>query len=84
MKDDDSDPRLFIALILWMGSLVYLAGNACLAWALKDGMGPNAVESGGLVALNRFWIEVRVPLLYASIPFVGGILLVARCFRAEE
>ncbi len=84
MKDDDSDPRLFIALILWMASMGYLFFNALMAWTLRDGLGPDAVESAGLVALTRFWFEVRIPLLYASVPVVGGFLLVTGRFRVPE
>jgi hypothetical protein len=74
-RRDDSSWQLFLAILFWMVSLLILLGRSLLAWALRDGLGPNAVESHGLLALSRFWRDVRASLCLLVIPIhsVGWI-----------
>jgi len=58
-RKDDSSWQLFLAIASWGGSLLLGFFYANLAWMLKDGLGPDAMESHGLLALARFWKEVR-------------------------
>jgi hypothetical protein len=50
-----------------MASVLLLLGTT-LAWAHKDGLGPNAVESHGLLALSRFWRDVWRPFCFLVVP----------------
>jgi hypothetical protein len=59
-----------------MASVLVLLGTAPLALALKDGLGPNAVESHGLLALSRFWRDIWRPVCFLVIPtHLAGWLL---------
>jgi hypothetical protein len=58
-RDDDSSWPLLLAIFFWGASMLVLLGGALWAWTFKDGLGPNAVRSHGLLALSRFWTEIR-------------------------
>ncbi len=67
-RRDDSSLQLFLAILFWMVSLLILLGSSLFAWALRDGLGPNSVDSHGLLALSRFWRDVRGSLCLLVIP----------------
>ncbi len=67
-RRDDSSWQLFLAILFWMVSLLILLGSSQFAWALRDGLGPNSVDSHGLLALSRFWRDVRGSLCLVVIP----------------
>jgi len=67
-RRDDSSWQLFLAIFLWMVSLYMLFGSSLLEWTLRDGLGPDAVESHGLLALSRFWRGIRCFLCLLVIP----------------
>jgi hypothetical protein len=58
-RNDDSSWPLFLAISFWGASVGVLLAGAQMAWILKDGLGPNAAQSHGLLALSRFWTEIR-------------------------
>ena len=57
-RDEFSWP-LYLAIHLWGASLIVLLCTDAFAWSLRDGLGPDAVESHGLQALGRFWRDMR-------------------------
>jgi hypothetical protein len=67
-RRDDSSWPLFLATAFWMASLLILLGISLFAWALRDGLGSDAVESHGLLALSRFWRDIRWHLCFLVIP----------------
>jgi hypothetical protein len=67
-RRDDSSWQLFLAICFWMASLLILLQTSYLAWLLKDGLGPDSVESHGLLALGRFWSGIRWNLCVLVIP----------------
>jgi hypothetical protein len=75
MNERDGSAPLFLALLLWLVSLLIPLPCLSLAWILKDGLGPDAVESYGLVALGRFWRGLSwVPFLVSALTFASGCL----------
>ena len=46
--------RKAVAILFWIISFVALLIGAFFVWILKDGLGPDEVDSHGLVALQRF------------------------------
>jgi hypothetical protein len=67
-RNDDSSWQLFLAIAFLGGSLVILFLYSPFAWVLKDGLGPDAVESQGLLAWGRFWKEIRWTLALVVVP----------------
>jgi hypothetical protein len=70
--------RLFVALLLWFVSVLYLLGRCMFEWALRDGLGPNSVESHGWAASSRFFVGIQSDLMIAVIPIAIGCLLYPR------
>ncbi|MDT5262454.1 MAG: hypothetical protein QOC61_1458 [Acidobacteriota bacterium] len=72
--------RKFLGLLLLgLGTLVFLWG-AFDSWMLRDGLGPDSVESHGLEAAYRF-VKDFSEFLYISIGFwVAGWYLLRRSF----
>ena len=46
--------RKAAAVFFWTLSLIALLIGAFFVWILKDGLGPDAIDSHGLIALQRF------------------------------
>ena len=68
--------RKTIAISLWIVSLSILLCGGVLVWVLKDGLGPDAIDSHGIAALGRFcggmaWIVG----IYVSPPLLIGCIL---------
>ena len=49
------------AAMSFLAAFLILIGGGCLQWALRDGLGPDAVTSNGQIAFSRF-IEGFWPL----------------------
>jgi hypothetical protein len=80
---DGSFP-LFAAILLWFVSLWILVCGAAWALAMKDGLGPDAVDSQGLLAWQRFWVGFRGSFLLGVVPtFVLGLLCYWRDGRSR-
>ncbi len=78
MGERDGSALLFAAISLWFVGLLVLLGVSLFAWGFRDGWGgPNhMVESGGLLALRRFWAGLRGPLVIFVLPsLLAGSLL---------
>jgi hypothetical protein len=73
-RDDNSIP-LFLALCGWLVGSLGLLFISSIAWTLKDGLGPNAVESHGWLAFTRFLSEASLRLLFPAALIVAGCLL---------
>ncbi len=75
------------ASILATGTIVIgfclgsLALAASWAWVSRDGMGPNSVESHGLVAIGRFWAGFCVPFVLCAGVAVGAVALSRNLLR---
>ena len=70
-KRDDGSAPLFVAILCWLLGSIYLFWSANLAWALKDGLGPGAVDSHGWLALTRFGAEIRKEVCLVVLPLLA-------------
>lgn len=71
----DGSIRLFLALCCWVcAGLMFLAISG-LAWVLRDGLGPDSVESHGWVALIRCLRQAGWSLLGPVALVLAGVLL---------
>jgi hypothetical protein len=71
----DGSLPLFAAILLWFVCLWILVCGAAWAWSMKDGLGPDSVESHGLLAWQRFWVDFRWTFGFGVAPtFVLGML----------
>lgn len=74
-KNSDRFIPLFLAIAFWLLSLWFLVCGAYAANLLKDGMGPDSVESHGVLAWYRFWVGFRGIFGFWVVPtFVLGTL----------
>jgi hypothetical protein len=73
-QDDKSLP-LFLALCCLLCGGLGLLGVSLWCWTFKDGLGPNAVESHGWVAMTRFWRDAEIQLLPWAALVVAGCAL---------
>ena len=71
----DGSIRLFLALCCWAFGTIGLLAVSLWAWLLKDGLGPDSVESHGWRALERFWAGAGWALLAPTVLIIAGILL---------
>ena len=71
----DGSIRLLLALCCWAAAALSFLGISCLAWILRDGLGPNSVASRGWVALDRLLNEAGWSLLVAPALLLSGLLL---------
>jgi hypothetical protein len=73
-QNDNSFP-LFLNLCCWLFGFLGLLAVSIFGWALKDGLGPDAVESHGWLAFARFLSEAGWQLLPPAALVVAGCLL---------
>jgi hypothetical protein len=67
-RQDDSSLHLFVAICLWGISLWVFFVVSTFADIFKDGLGPDAVRSHGLLALSRWWLGVCWPFCLIVVP----------------
>ena len=61
----------YLSLALWL--------MVCpLMWMLRDGLGPNSVETNGWAVLRRF-----VPMLFVGLALSGFVVLLRLCERKQ-
>ena len=80
-QDDDSNFSFLLALCCWLVGGLGMLSVSLLAWGLKDGLGPNSMESHGWVAAQlRFWSNASwaTPALWpcsswVDLPSTGGM-----------
>jgi hypothetical protein len=58
-----------------LGALVTWVLCAPLVWILRDGLGPDSVESGWTIAAYRFTVMWGGPALALAVPLIGLSLL---------
>jgi hypothetical protein len=58
--------RAFLGFLLILIDVVFIIYSVALSWALRDGLGPDAIESQGLIAVQRFLRSLGPMLLIAS------------------
>lgn len=73
--------QLFIAISCWMLGIFGLLGISLFGWILRDGLGPDSVDSHGWLALRRFIATAGWPLLVPMALLVSGTLLYRRTVR---
>jgi hypothetical protein len=83
MDTNDGSPRLLLFLVLLLVSFCYLVWAALMCWTLKDGLGPDAIESTGLLAISRFWADMKWHMIIGSIPLLMALALIPSCFRDD-
>jgi putative addiction module component (TIGR02574 family) len=71
-RQDDNSLPLFLALCCWLFGGLWLLGVSLVASAVRDGLGPNSVESHGWLALARFWRAAHWSLLPPAALFLVG------------
>jgi hypothetical protein len=62
--------RLFLQLltILLQAALLVWAGAAPLVWIVRDGLGPDSVESGWGMSVVKFVVMWGLPALFLVVP----------------
>ena len=66
----DGSILLFGAIFCWFVDLLTVAAASLFVWTLRDGLGPDAVESHGLLGLSRFWRDMRSILILYVVPLL--------------
>ncbi len=80
----DGSNLLCGAVFCWGLGLMALAATSSFVWLFKDGLGSDAVESHGLLALGKFWRGIRFILFVYIVPwFLIGSLLYRGAIREE-
>jgi hypothetical protein len=65
---------LFAALLTWVAA-------APLVWILRDGLGPDMVETDGLTSLLKFLVQWSVPAAVLAVPLVVLWVIERRSIR---
>jgi hypothetical protein len=68
---------------LLIAGLVVWAASAPLVWVMRDGLGPNAVDSVGTQAAMKFAVGWGIAALALAMPLVG-LVVFGRLLEAEE
>jgi hypothetical protein len=63
--------RTILGFLLILISVVFIIFSVLVSWVLRDGLGPDAIESHGLIAIQRFLRGVTPMFLIASL--IGAI-----------
>lgn len=73
--------RTFLGCLLILITFVLLVCAVSVSWILRDGLGPDAIDSKGLVAFERFF-KGLVPMLLIIMPIgLTGLLLASPVLR---
>ncbi len=68
--------RKSFAIFFWVVSLFALMYGGVFVWAIKDGLGPESVESHGSVAVIRFCTGMAwIVGIYVIPPLLVGCIL---------
>jgi hypothetical protein len=59
--------RTFSGFLLILISVVFIIYSVIVSWVLRDGLGPDAIDSSGLAAFQQFLRGVG-PMLIIAIP----------------
>ena len=73
--------RRVLMVVLLAGLLTWVAA-APLVWILRDGLGPDMVESGGVRSVLKFLVQWSVPAAVFAVPLLGLWLLERRFARS--
>jgi len=68
---------LLAALIAWVSA-------APLVWILRDGLGPDSVETGGLTSVLKFLVQWSIPAAVFAVPLVVLWLIDRRSARGTS
>jgi hypothetical protein len=71
----DGSIRLFLALCCWACAALSFLAISSFAWLLRDGLGPDSVESYGWVAFGRYLEGAGWSLLVPAAFLLSGLLL---------
>jgi hypothetical protein len=63
--------RTFAGFLLILIAVVFIIYSVVVSWIFRDGLGPDAIDSNGLIAVQRFLSGVT-PMSLIAIP-VGTI-----------
>jgi hypothetical protein len=81
-RDGDSPMDVAAKIAGWL-LLILIAPGVPFAWILRDGLGPDAVESAGFHAVSRtFWTFYVGPLIVLSL--ITWLVLFSTAKRREE
>jgi hypothetical protein len=72
---NDGSIRLFLAISCWAFAALTFLGISLFAWLLRDGLGPDSVESHGWLALSRYLKEAGWYLVIPATFLLSGSLL---------
>ena len=71
----DGSIRLFLALCCWACAALSFLAISSFAWLLRDGLGPDSVESYGWAAFGRYLNGAGWSLLVPAALLLSGLLL---------
>lgn len=73
-----------IGKIVLLAALVNWVAAAPIVWIVRDGLGPDMIESTGMKAALKFLIQWGVPALIIAVPLYGLTWIERRCQPAQE
>jgi hypothetical protein len=73
-----------ICKILLLATLVNWVAAGPLVWIVRDGLGPDTIESTGMKAAFKFLVEWGVPALIITVPLYGLTWVERRCHSAQQ
>jgi CDP-diglyceride synthetase len=73
--------RTVLGFLLILISVVFIIFSVLVSWVLRDGLGPDAIESHGLIAIQRFLRGVAPMILIASLIGAIGLWLSSSILR---
>jgi hypothetical protein len=76
--------RNFLGFSLILIVVVFLGYAVFVSWILRDGLGPDAIDSNGLVAFQRFFKSFGPMLLIVSPIGVTGLWLTSPILRRNS
>ncbi len=79
-----SSYRIFSGFLLILISVVFIFFSVLVSWVLRDGLGSDAIDSHGLIAVQRFLKGFGPMLLIASPIGTMGLWLASPIFRQNS
>jgi hypothetical protein len=76
--------RIFLGFLLILVAVIFLVYAVFVSWVLRDGLGPDMIETNGLVAFQRFLKSFAPMLLIATLIGATGLWLAAPILRRNS
>jgi hypothetical protein len=76
--------KTFLGFLLILITVVFIIYSVVISWVLRDGLGPDAIDSNGLIAFQRFLRSLGPMLLIASPIGTIGLWLASPILRQNR